>query len=198
LHIAIQNDGTRRLQSLAISLKDGRANLIVRHAASATPQHRTCGETDEIEHIGHPCGFVEIVDTPRQAPIDIPPGPEVLQMDVADAENLRGVRKVRTDIKNYFRPTPIRRAQKHERAFTHLFVLFGEILGKDIALELLFQPVLVLARGVANCCHRPSPPNVPNYRRTLHRHALDRSGSTASNPSPAGKQVSTTSHWKPT
>jgi hypothetical protein len=49
-----------------------------------------------------------------------------------------------------------RRAQEYKRAFPHLVVFFGKILLKNVTMELLSQPVFVLACGFADSCHRSS------------------------------------------
>jgi hypothetical protein len=50
---------------------------------------RAYGEADEIVGIGQRIGFVEVVDAPNQAALEVAPGTEVFYVQVADGEGVR-------------------------------------------------------------------------------------------------------------
>ena len=61
-------------------------------------------QADEIVGVGHGMGFVEIVDAPDEAALDVAPGAEILDMQVADGQHVRGLGKIGTDLRPDLRP----------------------------------------------------------------------------------------------
>ncbi len=52
------------------------------------------GQADEVERVGRGPGFVEIVHAPDQASLFIAPRPEVFDVQIAYAQNRRGLRQM--------------------------------------------------------------------------------------------------------
>jgi hypothetical protein len=110
-------------------------------------------QADEIDGEGHLGGLVEVVYAPHQAAVLVPPGAEVLQMDVADGKGGRCLRQVRADLEDGFGPAPKGAAQEDERALCHLLVLARQVLLDHLAAQLLAHPAFIGAYGLLNVRH---------------------------------------------
>src|SRR5262249_41614750 len=103
-------------------------------------------------------GFVELINSPDEAAVDIAPAAEILKVNVADGENLGGVAQIGTDGWDRFRPAPIGRAQKRKRCFAHLIVLAREVGFDNVAVKLGAQPRLVLGVRLTDVFERRRTP----------------------------------------
>ena len=74
---------------VAIALFDGFGGFAARHleVVAVDRQIRAGGEANEIERVRSRESFVEIVDAPDEAAFGVAPGAEVLDVQIADAEN---------------------------------------------------------------------------------------------------------------
>src|SRR5258705_1295017 len=139
----------RIIEALAITPEHGVGRRLIADLAMAVRRQLDAGdEADQIEHVGHFSGFVEIVDAPDQAAVLIAPGPEILQVQIADRQHLWRVHQVRTPSADLLRPAEIGRAKENERAFRHPLVLVADVLFYHVAMpgEPGFVGVIVLAK----------------------------------------------------
>jgi len=90
---------------------------------------------DQIEHIGHHGGFIEVVDAPDQTPVRIAPGPEILQVQITDRKQLWRIHQLRTPVADFSGPAEIGGPQEDEGTLLHPFVFVGDILFNDVALR---------------------------------------------------------------
>jgi hypothetical protein len=104
------------------------------------------GEAHLIDSVSRGPGFIEVVDSPDEAAFNVSPGPEVLDMEIANGENAWGMGEIRTDLRPDLRPTVKRSAEKHEEVRLHIRVFKAEILLIDMSA--LGQPGFKLARGL--------------------------------------------------
>src|SRR5262249_40803252 len=83
--LAFEQQGRLRfLQAMAMAAQYGfRRCLVADGTGTIRCELRAGDEANEVEHIGHLGGFVEIVDAPDKTTIAVAPGAEVLQMQVA-------------------------------------------------------------------------------------------------------------------
>lgn len=103
------------------------------------------GKADQVDGIGHGPGFVEIVDTPDEAALDVAPGAEVFYVEIADGEDLRSVGEIGTDLRPDLRPAVVGGAEEHEDIRLHVRVFEAEVFGIDAGA--LGQPGFELAGG---------------------------------------------------
>ena len=92
-----QQRGLRVVEPFAISLEHGIGRRPIVDVLMASWRKLDAGdETDQIERVGHPGCFIEIIDAPDQAAVGVAPGSEIFQMQVADREHLWRVHHFRT------------------------------------------------------------------------------------------------------
>ena len=89
---------------------------------------RADGQANEIVGVGHGIGFVEIVDAPDEAALDVAPGAEIFDVKIADGEHLRGFSQVGADLRPDLRPAIVGGAKKGKDSSLHVGVLEVEIL----------------------------------------------------------------------
>jgi hypothetical protein len=111
------------------------------------------GEAHEVQRVRHQGGLIEVVDAPDQPALDIAPGAEVLQMQVADGQDFRCGFQLGADLQHRLGPAPVGGAQEGERAFLHLAVLRAQVGADEVAAELRGEPVLVQLRRSADAQH---------------------------------------------
>ena len=78
-------------------------------------------------------GFVEVIDSPDQAALDVSPCTEIFNVKVAYCQNLRSLSQIRTDLRPYLCPAIVSGAQK----------------GKDMELMFVFEAKILLDDGRA-------------------------------------------------
>src|SRR5579871_217499 len=88
-------------------------------------------ESDEIISEREGMGFVEIVNAPDQATLDVAPGAEVLHVQIADCQHLRGPGKFWTDLRPHLRPAVVSRAQERENSCLHVVVFELQVFLND-------------------------------------------------------------------
>ena len=94
---------------------------------------------------GDHCCFIEIVDTPDQSTLIVPPGTKIFDVDVTNREHRRRLRVLRKQCLDPLRPSKEGRAEEDECINGHLIVLIFEICFNNLASNmsaLLAQPVL--------------------------------------------------------
>ena len=69
-------------------------------------QQRTGGQPDQVNGEGQHRGFVEIIHTPDQTAFHVPPGPEILDMQVADSQKSGSLGQCRTNCRPDLHPWP--------------------------------------------------------------------------------------------
>jgi len=146
--MTVEHERLRRPQALLVSCGDAVADRHVGDPRNCR-QHGAGGEADEIQHVGHLGGFVEVVDAPDEPPLRVAPGAEVLDMDVADRQRMRCALELRARGVDRLGPAPIGGAQELERVGRHLLV-FGVQVVLDHIVKLSAQPVFVLLGGMKN------------------------------------------------
>ena len=103
------------------------------------------GEADQIDRVRHgPC-FVEIVDAPDEAALDVAPGAEVLDVQIADGENFRGLGELGTNLRPKLRPAVVSGAEEREEFFLHASVFEAKISLFEVSS--LAEPGLKVAGG---------------------------------------------------
>jgi hypothetical protein len=86
-------------QTLQISVQDGTASVLNPDGQAAGIDHdlQTCGQTDDVVCVGQGVRLIEIVDTPTDAALGIPPGSKTIHMQIPYRENLRCVTQFSAD-----------------------------------------------------------------------------------------------------
>jgi hypothetical protein len=151
--IPLKNDRRRCPHGAQIAGEDRFRDHTRRRPVFASSQKRACGQANEVERVGHDRGIVEVVGTPDQASLSVAPGPEVLQMRIADRKNLRRRRKTWTDIEDRLGPAPVSRTQEDEAVRAHLRVFPDNIRLDQIGPKLTAKPRLIIAYGLRDRCH---------------------------------------------
>src|SRR5262245_61884737 len=125
--LLVEQRRPRLLEAVAVPFQDrvGRILAFDLHLRCKIDARR---ESHKIECIRHDSGFVEIVHAPYPASIVVAPSPEILEVNIADAEGSRRLVKLRADLLDAPSPAIIRRPQEDERILAHPFVLSGEIV----------------------------------------------------------------------
>ena len=98
--------------------------------------------------------FVEIVDAPDHAAFGVAPGAEILDMQIADREELRRIGELRTGLAIKRHPAIESPAQERERGLAHFAMLQREI-GFD-QLDPRAGPALI-GGGFGNDAHGAAP-----------------------------------------
>ncbi len=99
-------------------------------------------------------GFVEIVDAPDEAAFGVAPGAEVLDVEIADAEDGWSFRELGTDFRPVLQPAVKRGAEERERILRHQRVFERDVLADDG--EALGQPLLEVCGGFEDVHRRRS------------------------------------------
>src|SRR6266567_3000658 len=86
-------------------------------------QARARRQTHQVLCVREGTRLVDVVDAPDQTAFGISPRPKVLDMQIADRENLRRIAKRLTDGRPDLQPTIERPSQKGERVRRHLAML---------------------------------------------------------------------------
>src|SRR2546427_694369 len=73
------------------------------------------GKADEIVRVRQLAQFVEIVDAPDQTPLGVPPGAEVLDVQIADGQTARRIGEGAAEQRPALNPPVEGGAQEHER-----------------------------------------------------------------------------------
>src|SRR5580704_4694526 len=85
------------------------------------------GEPYQIERVGEGGSFVEIVDAPDQAAFHVPPGAKILDVEIADGQQMRSFGDLGTDLGPDLYPAIERRSQEWKGGFGHALVLQAKI-----------------------------------------------------------------------
>src|ERR1035441_2167622 len=117
---------------MQISIQDGIASVLELDgkAAGIDDDLQTCGQTDEVVWVGQGVRLIEIVDTPTEAALCIPPGSKTIDMKIPYRKNLRCVTQLCTDRRPELSPPVEGTPQELEWAFLHLLV-FRSKIGRD-------------------------------------------------------------------
>lgn len=142
------------LQSRAIPLEDRFDALL--DIAVQVGQHRARGQADQVVGVREPPDLVEIVDAPDEAAVPIPPGPEILHVQIAHGEGLGRAGLVLAHPRPDLRPAVVRCAQERKRRDAHLLVLELEILTNDA--EVPRQPGFITIGGFVDVHGFTLPP----------------------------------------
>ena len=86
---------------------------------------------DEIVRVRQLAQFVEIVDAPDQTPLGVPPGAEVLDVQIADGETARRIGEGAAEQRPALNPPVEGGAQEHERTRAHPLVFLPQIGSDD-------------------------------------------------------------------
>ena len=78
-------------------------------------------------------------DAPHQAALDVPPGAEILQVDVVDRQHHRSGLEVRAHLEDGLRPAPVGAAQERERGAGQPVVPVPEVRFDQLAPQPLAQ-----------------------------------------------------------
>jgi hypothetical protein len=89
--------------------------------------------------------FVEIVDAPDQAALDVAPGAKILDMQVAYGQHARSFGEFGTDLGPYLRPAVVGGPQERKNLGLHVLVLDAEVGLHDV--RVVAEPVFKLPRG---------------------------------------------------
>src|SRR5258708_7841189 len=93
-------------------------------------------------------GFVEVVDSPNEAALNVAPCAEVLDMQIAHGQYVRRFGQFRTHLRPNLRPAIKSRAQKRKHRRLHAGVFEEEILLDQIGA--VTQPILELTSSLYN------------------------------------------------
>ena len=104
------------------------------------------GRPNQIDGIGHGPGLIKVVDSPDQPALDVTPGTKILNVEIADSQNLRSFGEIRANFGPELRPTVKGRAEEREKLFLHAGVFEAKIL--LVQMCVLRQPGLELAGGL--------------------------------------------------
>ena len=85
-------------------------------------------------------GFVEIIDSPDQAALDVSPRTKIFNMKVAHGQNMRSLGKIRADLRPGLCPAIIGGAQKRKDIGLHVGVFEAKIFLDDRSA--VRQPIL--------------------------------------------------------
>ena len=100
-------------------------------------------EAYEVVCVSERTSLVKIVHTPDQAPFDVSPRPEILDMEVAHREHMRSFRELRTCIRPKLRPAIVGGTKERENTQLHAGMLDVKVFGDDIGA--VRQPLLKVA-----------------------------------------------------
>src|SRR5580704_18299665 len=84
-------------------------------------------QADQIHSVGVGTGFIEIVDSPDQASVDIAPCAEVLHVQVAYRQDMRNFVEVGTSLGPHLQPAVEGRAKKWKEGGRHPLVLQAQV-----------------------------------------------------------------------
>ncbi len=76
-------------------------------------------------------GFVEIIDSPDQASLDVSPCPEIFNVKVTHCQNMRSLGEIRADLRPYLCPAIISGTQKGKDIGLHVGVFEAKVLLDD-------------------------------------------------------------------
>lgn len=109
MFLAPHESATLFLDAFVIALKHGAADIFAfeGQVAGFNREMGANGEPHQIDGVSHRPGFVEVVDAPNQAALDVTPCPEVLNMKIAYRENAWSPRQFGTDLGPELRPAVV-------------------------------------------------------------------------------------------
>src|SRR5260221_4270453 len=112
-------------QRVPVALLDGPASLCPsdRKVLLFDGQIATGDQANEVHRVGCRPRFVEIVDSPDQPALEVTPGAEVFDVQVAYSKNLRRPGRVWADQRPPLRPPVKRGAKKRKRRLSHVAML---------------------------------------------------------------------------
>ena len=122
LMLFAKNEGAALfLHAFAVALEHGAADVFAFEgkASGLDGEVGADGQADQIDGVGHRPGFVEIIDAPDEAAFDVTPGAEVLDVEIADREDVRSFREVGTDLGPELRPAVVGGAEEGEKFRLH-------------------------------------------------------------------------------
>ncbi len=117
------------VEAFAIAFEECNADIFPLNgkASGFDREVRADGEADEIDGVGHGPGFVEVVDAPDEAALDVAPGAEILDVKVANGENFWSLGKIGTDFRPELHPAVVGGAEEGKDFRLHALVLEAEI-----------------------------------------------------------------------
>src|SRR5205085_9012284 len=97
-------------------------------------------KADEVEHIGHGGGLIEIVDAPDKPPLAVTPRPIVFGMNIPDRQDVRRIEQLGAPFADLASPPIVGRPQEQKLIFAHtpMLLLYGILVN----LALRTQPVV--------------------------------------------------------
>ncbi len=143
-----QNEGATFLQhGFAIAFENGAADVFALDGEMSGfgGEVGAYGQADQIDGVGRGPGFVEIVDAPDQAALDVAPGAEIFHVEIAYGQDFWGMCEVGTDLRPELRPAVVGGAEEHEAVLLHVGVLQAEVFLVDAGAQ--GEPGFELARG---------------------------------------------------
>ncbi len=114
-------------------------------------EQRAGGQPHQIHDVGQVGRLIEIVDTPDEPSFRVPPRAEVLNMEVAHAQNLRSLHQIRTDVRKELSPAVKGRAEEGKRPFFHERGFTFQISGNQVNVTL--KPNQVGSCRLVNILH---------------------------------------------
>lgn len=135
------------LEAFAIAFEQGAADVFAFEgkAAGLDGKVGADGESHQIDGVGHGPGFVEVVDTPDEAALDVTPGAEILDVEIADRKDVRSLGEFGTDLGPELGPAEVSCAEEGEKFRLHAGVFEAEVV--LIEVSALGQPAFEVAGG---------------------------------------------------
>lgn len=135
------------LHAVAVPGENGFASFMMlqRQVASFGCKVRADSEPNQIVGVRERIAFVEIVDAPDKPAFGITPGPEILDMQIADCQDTRGLHEVGANFRPELSPTVVRGSKKKEKFSLHTEMFQTQVFPYDVGA--MSQPVFIAARG---------------------------------------------------
>jgi hypothetical protein len=106
---------------------------------------RADGEAHEIVDVRHREGFVEVVDTPDEASVDVAPGAEIFNVQIANREQMWSFGQIGADLGPDLRPAIVSGSQERKDSGFHIRVLEAEVFLGEVGA--VGEPVFELTGG---------------------------------------------------
>jgi hypothetical protein len=103
---------------------------------------------DEIDGVGHCRDLIQVVDAPHEPAFEVAPGPEILDVQIANRQQSRCLGEVGTGFRPQRRPAIEGAGEKREQRSSHLLMLVLQVRFDNV--ETLAQPGFVGLRGFYN------------------------------------------------